>query len=124
MKNWTNKQIWRITQTYRVLQPMIAIVQVILWVVIAVGINEWFALTLETFAILILTTLVVFNIAGYVFDKSGFFLDHKMKEFKISHPELWIGQVRMQAALLARFMTMTPTEVEEIIKEESKRLGL
>ena len=57
INKWVNKQLWRVKQTYAVFQPMLSIIQLLLWAVIAIGISEWFTLTWETF------TLSVFGLS-------------------------------------------------------------
>lgn len=124
LTTWTNKQIWRVTQTYVVLRPFFNVVQLILWGVIAIGVNEWFSLTWENFAIIMVLAFLTFNLVGYILDRKGFFLEHKVREFKITSPILWISQMRYNAALLATFIRLSDEELEEIIATSTKDLEL
>ena len=124
LTTWTNKQIWRVTQTYVVLRPFFNMVQLILWGVIAIGVNEWFALTWETFTIIIVLAFLTFNLAGYILDRKGFFLEHKVREFKILSPVLWVSQMRHNAALLAKSIRLTDEELDEVIATTTKELEL
>ncbi len=124
LTTWANKQIWRVTQTYIVFRPFFNVIQLILWIVIAIGVSDWFSLTWDTFTIIILSALLALNLVGYILDKKKFFLEHKLREFKILYPTLYVSQKRYDAALLATFIRLSDEELEEIIAATTKELGL
>lgn len=124
VNKWVNKQLWRVKQTYLVFQPMVNIVQLLLWLVIAIGVNEWFTLSWEIFVFIILGTLLSLNLVGYGFDKRGFFLEHEIRRFKIAYPEVWNSQTRYQAALIAKNMRLTDDAIDKMIEIHAKELGL
>lgn len=103
---------------------MANIVQLLLYFIIAVGVNNWFDLTWEVFAFAVLGTLLALNAIGYVFDKKGFFVEHAERQFKIALPPLWFKQMRTWSALFAQATRMDDDELEETIVRLSKELGL
>lgn len=124
VNSWVNKQLWRVKQTYIVFQPMANIVQLLLWGIIAIGVNEWFSLTWELFAVIVLGTLLVLNLVGYGFDKKGFFLEHTSRQFKIALPKLWSSQMQTLAVFIAQSMRMDDDDLERTIAELFKELGI
>lgn len=124
INKWTNKQIWRITKLYQIFQPMINIVQLLLWGVIAIGVNAWFELSFEVFIIITVTIMVALNIIGWVADVKGFIKEHKVREFIIQFPELYKNQAVLGSALIAKFMKMPMSEIDKAINEAATYLGM
>lgn len=98
MKKWINKQLWRVTQTYRLLAPFIDITKIIMWGVITVGITQWFIVTLDAAAAIVLSAFCSLLLLGYILDKTGFLQEAGSRAFKISNTLLYMHQLNMGAA--------------------------
>lgn len=124
INKFVNKQMWRIKQTFLVFQPFIIVIQLLLWVVITIGITEWFELTFDAFMWIIFLTFIGMNLIGYVLDKRRFFIEHKTEEFAIAYPEMWTSQVRIDSAMLAKYIRLPDEELNKILVDNMRRLGV
>ena len=121
---FVNKQLWRIKQTFQVFRAFFDLTQILLLVVMSIGISAWFSLSFEMFVGIVIISFVVLNIVGYVLDVRGFFLVHKIQEFAIAYPEMWVPQVKINAALITKYMKLPIDELDDIIKENMRKLGI
>lgn len=124
INKFVNKQLWRIKQVFLVFQPFILVIQLLLWIVITIGVTNWFELSFEMFLFITFITFIIMNIAGYVLDKKGFFLIHKTEEFRIAYPDMWVAQVKISAAFIAQYLKMPEGEINDLIKKNMKVLGI
>lgn len=124
MKKWINKQLWRVTQTYRLLAPFIDITKIVLWGIITIGITQWFVVSFEMAVVIVLIAFCSLLLFGYVFDKTGFFREAGSRAFKILNTDLYMHQVNLSATTaalrLAQCMALDTTALESIIEDEKR----
>lgn len=98
MKKWANKQIWRVTQTYRLLAPFIDITKMGMWGVMMVGVTQWFIITIDMAVGIVFCAFSSLLFIGYILDKTGFLRESGSRAFKISSTELYMHQLDIGAA--------------------------
>lgn len=124
LNSWGNKQLWRIKATWDLLRPIVGIVQLLLYFLIAVGVNNWFVLDEQSFLMITLVTLIGLNLLGYVLDKGDVLQEHKRREFEIQQPKLYKPQISYGQGMVAYFMRLPQEDLEGIISQAAQELGL
>jgi len=122
--NWHDKRIWRITKTYPLTQPILAVIQLILWVVIAIGNYVWFDLAVETFGLPILVAVLIFYPMGWRLDRRRFFLKHKARESNVQFPDIYYHQAKLNAALTVRHLKISIEDFDKLADKPRVGLGM
>lgn len=116
--NWFSKQYSRFDLALTKVSRPLAVVNTIanLSVAIVVGIYV-FGLTFSIGLLFILGL-------GYVFHKSGFFMQTTKENFDQQFKELWEPQTKLLAAWISEYNRMTKEELEQEIQRLLKELRL
>ena len=116
--NWISKQYSRFDLALTKISRPLAVVNTIanLSVAIVVGIYVFGF----TFTVGFLTILGL----GYVFHKSGFFMQTTKENFDQQFKELWEPQTKLLAAWISKYNRMTKEELDQEIQRLLKELRL
>lgn len=107
------RQRWRISQTYLLLVPFIAIINTFLYFVIAVGVTDLFDLNIFTLSVILLTPIILINLFGYILDKVGYFKTEQRKNMRSNTVEIYKETSDYTALFTALYMKLSKEEIEE-----------
>ncbi len=121
LRNFSVRQMWRISSTYKYLIPLIGIINTTLYAIIAIGVTDIIELTVLNVMIGLLVLFAIFNIFGYLLDKLAVFSKDYEKLFGTQIKPIYLEQSDYNAILMAYYSKFSKEELEKVLKEHTFR---
>lgn len=121
IKNFSVRQMWRISSTYKYFVPLIGIVNTTLYAIIAIGVTNIVDLTVLNVLIGLLVLFALFNIIGFLLDKFSVFSKDYEKLFGTQIKPIYLEQSDYNAILMAYYSKFSKEELEEILSKHTFR---
>lgn len=114
----TFRQLQRDRVLFFVVQPIYGVMQLLALVYI------WLSMELVAGIVIMIVLAVLYNIAAWIFDKRRLLQLWRTQESKTKDAEVTDAQIDLHSARMAKYMKYTEAQLDDIIDESKKVLGI